>query len=78
MAFLGIYIFYELHVNIIDEFSDPCLMVSEAELIRDIDIIDIRGEQLWVRAGYEQSIVAMSTGKQEEYSPNNPYLNMRW
>ena len=36
----------ELYVNIIDKFSDPCLMVSEAELIRDIYIFDIWGKQL--------------------------------
>ena len=50
----------------------------EAELIRDIDTIAIRGEQLWASAGYEQSIVAMPTGKHEENCPNIPYLNMRW
>ena len=43
MASLSMDIFSELYVNIIDEFSDPCLMVLEAELIRDVDNIDMQG-----------------------------------
>ena len=43
MASLVMDIISELYVNIIDEFSDPFLMVLEAELIRDVDNIDMQG-----------------------------------